>query len=98
MFINMALPFLTPEGLQAVDQSVDLLVETLLHQCVKSDCTWQQLLKAFCFRPMHREIEAYLHQTRVLSEDTRKQVLQCLLMNECQFDLQTVKEYSEEVA
>ena len=46
---------------------------------------------------MHREIEAYLHQTRELSEDSRKQVLQCLLMNECQFDLQTVKEYAQEV-
>ena len=80
--MNMALPFLNTDGLTQLEQNFEDLIHTLLHQCVKSDCTWQQLLRAFGFRPMHSEIEQYL-QRSTLAEEQRRQILTCLLMNEC---------------
>jgi hypothetical protein len=60
MFVNMMLPFIKPEGAQAIDQDIDNFVQALKQQSQKSDCTWQKILNAFNFTAESKSIDKFL--------------------------------------
>jgi ABC-type iron transport system FetAB ATPase subunit len=99
MFVNGMLPFLTNEGLQFIETEFEDLIVTLIQQSVKSDMIWQRIVKAADFRKQQKQIEKFLQSSECqLPDDLRKEVTTSLLMNECQFDLQTVKAFNDKVS
>lgn len=98
MFVNMMLPFMQAEGMQFLENNFDDLIAAIKQQAIKSDCTWQKIVKAVDFQKESQKIEKYLHSSECkLSEDQRKDIQTCFMMNECQFDLKTVKAYQQTI-
>lgn len=96
MFVNMMLPFFNKEGFMFLEEHFNDFIETIKHHSVKSDCTWQKIVKATDFQPECAKIEKFIHSREcTLNEEQRKEIQTYMLMNECQFDLKTVKAYQE---
>lgn len=90
--INEVLPFMNETGLGILETRYPDLIEIIKEKANKADVTWQQVIKAFEFRAEARKIDAFLDDAN-LTNDIKNDIRVCLLANECQFDLATVKAF-----
>lgn len=106
--LNQLLPIMSNIGLERLEHNSEDLLAALRAQSLKQDCTWQHVLRSFTFEPEARKILDYLkilpENSAALdqgsnecwsSEDIRKEVIEAIHQNSCQFDLGAVTAYRD---
>lgn len=92
--VSQMLGYLSNIGLDVVERNIEDLIQSLRHQTAKQDCTWQMVLKGFDFQPQAKIINNFLNET-IVSEDLKQEIIDAVNKNECEFDLNTVRNYLE---